>query len=188
MSAKKLITKEMIIDCAVKIVAEQGMGALNARALAQRLGCSTRPVYLSFSGMEELKACVKERVTAIYRSYLQAEVESGKYPEYKAYGMGYIQFARKERELFKYLFMRDRSGEDGSPDGGDLSGVFKALNASTGLSGDRAERFHAECWIFVHGIATMIATGYLDLSTEDISVLVTDAFLGLKARYAGARE
>lgn len=178
----------MIIDCAVKIVAEHGIGALNARSLAKRLGCSTRPVYLSFSGMDELKSCVKERVTEIYRGYLQTEVDSGKYTEYKAYGMGYIEFARRERELFKYLFMRDRSGEDGSPDGGDLDGVFKALNASTGLDGKRAERFHVECWIFVHGIATMIATGYLELETDDVSALLNDAFLGLKARYASTVE
>lgn len=184
MSAKKLITGQKIIDCAVKIVAEGGIDALNVRTLADRLGCSTRPVYLSFSGMHELKTCVKERVTAIYRGYLQAEVDSGKYPEYKAYGMGYIEFARRERELFKYLFMRDRSGEDGSPDGGDLDGVFKALNKSTGLDGATAERFHAECWIFVHGIATMIATGYLELGTDDVSELLSDAFTGLKARYS----
>ena len=186
MSAKKLITRQMIIDCAVKIVAERGIAALNVRTLAERLGCSTRPVYLSFSGMDELKDCIKQCVTDIYRGYLQAEADGGKYPEYKAYGMGYIEFARRERELFKYLFMRDRSGEDGSPDGGDLDGVFKALNKSTGLDGERAERFHAECWIFVHGIATMIATGYLDLGTEEVSVLLSDAFMGLKTRYASA--
>ena len=188
MSAKKLITKQMIIDCAVKIIAKRGMDALNVRALAEELGCSTRPVYLSFSGMDELKESVKERVTAIYRGYLQAEIDGGKYPEYKAYGMGYVEFARRERELFKYLFMRDRSGEGGSPDGGDMDGIYRALNLSTGLGGKRAERFHAECWIFVHGIATMIATGYLDLDTADVSQLLSDAYMGLKERYSDTEE
>ena len=33
----------------------------------------------------------------------------GKYPPYKASGMAYIRFAKEEKELFKLLFMRDRS-------------------------------------------------------------------------------
>ena len=36
------------------------------------------------------------------------------YPPYKAMGMGYIRFAAEERELFRLLFMRDRSGEEKS--------------------------------------------------------------------------
>ena len=35
----------------------------------------------------------------------------GKYPPYKASGIAYIQFAKEEKELFKLLFMRDRTGE-----------------------------------------------------------------------------
>jgi hypothetical protein len=38
-------------------------------------------------------------------------------------------------------------------------------------------------WAYVHGIATMFATGFLDLDRELVSKILTDAFLGLKKQY-----
>ena len=49
-----------------------------------------------------------------------------------------------------------------------------------------AERFHLELWIFVHGIASMIATSYLDWEMETVSEVLTDAYLRLKARFCAA--
>jgi hypothetical protein len=37
-------------------------------------------------------------------------------------------------------------------------------------------------WIFVHGIATQIATGYLPWNFEMVSGFLSDAYLGLKER------
>lgn len=181
--AKKQVTRQMIVDGAYKLVQKSGMSALNARSVANALGCSTRPIYLSFDGMEELKKEVVKRITETYQSYLKREVESGALPQYKAYGMGYIRFAMEQKQLFSYLFMRSRVGEEEGYDGGDISEVIKSVSAATGLEGGAAERFHWECWIFVHGIATMLATSYLQLSDEDVSQLITDMFLGLKSRY-----
>lgn len=188
MAAKKVVTREKILNAAYSLVRKKGMAALNARAVASALGCSTRPVYLSFKGMEELKSAVAEMINSTYRAYLQNEADGGKYSEYKAYGMGYIRFAREEKQLFSYLFMRSRDKEEYIADGGELSGVFGALNAATGLTGDLAERFHAECWIFVHGIATMIATSYLDIDDDTVSALLSDMFIGLKARFGQAQN
>ena len=39
-------------------------------------------------------------------------MSAGQYPPYKASGMAYIRFAREQRELFKLLFMRDRTNEE----------------------------------------------------------------------------
>jgi len=182
MAAEKRITREKIVDAAYSLVRKSGMSALNARTLARALDCSTRPIYLSFDGMGELKQAVAERITETYKNYLKNEVDRHIYPEYKAYGMGYIRFAREEKQLFSYLFMRNRTGEDGTADGGDLNGVYGALFQATGLTGSIAERFHAECWVFVHGIATMLATSYLELDDQTVSGLITDMFTGLKAR------
>lgn len=53
--AKKQVTKEMILTTALKLLREQGYEAVNIKQLAQALGCSTQPVYLSFSGMDQLR-------------------------------------------------------------------------------------------------------------------------------------
>ena len=59
--------------------------------------------------MEEVSQAVIQAANTIYQNFLNAEMKNSAYPPYKASGMGYIRFAKEERELFKLLFMRDRS-------------------------------------------------------------------------------
>ena len=183
MPAKKQIPKERIVRAATEILRTRGMGAVNARSIAAKLKCSTRPIYLSFKSMDEIKNVVTAEITKIYQSYLDFEVKNSAYPPYKAFGMGYIKFAREEKEFFKYLFMRDRSNEPKGIDGGDIEGVMSVLTNTTGLDRQTADRFHLEMWIYVHGIATMFATSYLELDEETVSGLISDAYLGIKTRY-----
>jgi len=46
-----------------------------------------------------------------------------------------------------------------------------------------AKLFHLEMWAFVHGIAAMMATGFLDLDRELVSRMLTDAYQGLRLRF-----
>ena len=91
-----------------------------------------------------------------YQAYLQEDMSAGQYPPYKASGMAYIRFAREQRELFKLLFMRDRTNEEKAA-GEELEALLSLIRQSMGLSREEAYRFHMEMWIYVHGIATMIA-------------------------------
>lgn len=52
MPAKKQITKKL--NTALKLLKEQGYGAVNTEQPAKEMGCFTQPVYLFFSRMEEL--------------------------------------------------------------------------------------------------------------------------------------
>ena len=178
MPAKKQVTKEAILEAAFELVREKGMDALNMREIAQRCKCSTQPIYLSFKGMDELKAEVAKKITAVFDNFIGDEIASGKYPEYKAIGMGYIRFAKEEKELFKYLLMRNRTDESSWEAGGFDKSTYIIMK-NYGLYEDDAAKLHAEMWIFVHGIATMFATGYLDWDWELISEMMTDVFKGL---------
>lgn len=55
MPAKKQITREMILDAALRILRQDGWAAISVKSLAGELQCSTQPLYLSFSGMENLR-------------------------------------------------------------------------------------------------------------------------------------
>lgn len=183
MPAKKQISKEQIIRAATEILRDRGMNAVNARSIAAKLKCSTRPIYISFKNMDEIKQAVMGEITEIYQSYLDNAVKDGAYLPYKAFGMGYIKFAREEKEFFKYLFMRDRSNEPKTPDGGSIENVIAALTTATGLNRSSAEMFHFEMWVCVHGIATMLATSYLDMDEKTISDIISDFYLGVKTKH-----
>lgn len=182
------ITKPDIIAASLETVRESGLLSLNARAVAKRLKCSTQPIFSNYSSMEELKADVIRSADEIYRGYLEAGMKSASHPPYKASGLAYIRFAREEKELFKLLFMRDRSREKTEEEKESLAPLLALLASAAGISLEQAYAFHIAMWIYVHGIAAMIATAYLDWDEETVSRLLTDAYQGLMARYKNREE
>lgn len=179
MSAKKQITKDQLVITACQIVSEKGITGLNMRDLAKRCNCSTQPIYLSFANADELKHAVKLQIMEYYRKYVNDEVASRHYIEYKATGMAYIRFAKEQPQFFKYLFMRNRADETVDEMATDFEHEADILTRQ-GYSHDKAIQFHTHMWVYVHGIATMYATGYLNWDWDMVSNLLTDAFLGIK--------
>ena len=181
MPPKVRILKEDIIDTAVGLVRKNGESALNARNIAVALKCSTQPIFSNFSTMEELRFAVIKAADDLCQEYMKREVEKGEYPEYKASGMAYIRFAKEEKELFKLLYMRDRTNEV-VPDEIDTN-MESIVQENTGLEGLDARLFHLEMWAYVHGIATMLATGFCELDWDLISRMLTDSYQGLNKKF-----
>ncbi len=183
MPPKKQVTKEDILRGALALFRESGMEAINARRLAKMLGCSTQPIYLSFASMEALNGALHTRLWAIYADFLQKEMKRGELPPYKASGMGYIRFAKREPMIFRHLFMRPRTESELHDGEAHFEQIVALVQQQLGLSHEDAARFHMEQWAFVHGIATMQATSYLPFGEEMISAMLTELYLGLKTQY-----
>lgn len=183
MPPKTKIQREDIVSAGLAIVRKDGEASLNARQIAADLHCSTQPIFSNFATMEELRQAVLTAADGLYQTYLQTDMASGQYPPYKASGMAYIRFAREETALFRLLFMRDRRGERIEEDRESIRPLLTLLMTNIGLTEDEAYRFHLEMWIYVHGITTMIATGYLDWQEDFVSESLTDAYAGMLQRY-----
>ena len=182
MAPRVKISKDDIINTVIKLIRAGGEQSINARAIASDLNCSTQPIFSNFSSMEELEKEALSAAYNIYLGFLKNEAEQGEYPTYKAYGMAYIRFAKEERELFKFLFMRDRTLEDTSP-APDFRESVQIIMKTNGIAQEQAELMHLEMWTCVHGIATMIATSFLSLEWEIISAITSDVYHGIKTRH-----
>ena len=183
MPPKVKVTKETIIDVAVELVRREGAQAINARTIASMLNCSTQPIFSNFATMDDLRIAVVQKADEICQEYINREIESGKYPTYKASGMAYIRFAKEEKELFKLLYMRDRTNEK-VPESTEFGDKMESIvQNSTGLDREVARLFHFEMWAYVHGIAVMFATGYVDIDWELVSRMLTDAYQGMRKHY-----
>ena len=183
MPPKARITKEQIVAAGLELARQAGPEAINARAVARRLGCSTQPVFSNYAAMDDLQKDVLAAANGLYQKHLETSVQQGRHPPYKAMGLGYIDFARQEPELYRWLFMRDRTGESIPNGREDNAGVVDLIVQKTGLDADTAWLFHLEMWIFVHGVASMLATGYVDWDENLVSDMLTDMFRGLQARF-----
>lgn len=188
MPPKFKFTRDEITNAALNVTRKNGISGLTARALAAELGCSVKPIFGLFKNMEEVGQEVLAASDLLYQNYLLEDMAKGKYPPYKASGMAYIRFAKEERELFKLLFMRDRSREKIEENKEEIRPLMQLIQQNLGISEDEAYLFHLEMWLYVHGIATMIATSYLDWDDEFISRVLTDAYMGLKYRYTEGKD
>ena len=188
MPPKFKFTRDEITNAALNVTRKNGISGLTARALAAELGCSVKPIFGLFKNMEEVGQEVFIASDLLYQNYLREDMAKGKYSPYKASGMAYIRFAKEERELFKLLFMRDRSREKIEENQEEIRPLMQLIQQNLGISEDEAYLFHLEMWLYVHGIATMIATSYLDWDDEFISRVLTDAYMGLKYRYTEGKD
>ena len=175
------ITQENIIKTAVELVRMHGAQALNARGVAAALNCSTQPIFSNFASMDDLLAATVAAAYDVYQAFIAREVENGNYPQYKAFGMAYIRFAKEEKELFKLLFMCDTTRKSFTPTQ-DFDVAVSVIMRMNGMDKATAELLHLEMWVCVHGIATIHATSFLSLEWDLVERMLTDVYQGVRAR------
>ena len=183
MPPKFKFTREQIVAAALEVTRKNGITGLTARGLAAELGSSAKPIFGLFQNMEEVQREVVSAANTLYQSYIKKGMADNKFPPYKASGIAYIQFAKEEKELFKLLFMRDRTDEKIEENREEIRAILDLIMKNLGIDENEAYFFHLELWLYVHGIATMIATNYLEWDIEFIDKALTDAYQGLKNRY-----
>lgn len=182
MPPKAKFTEKQITDAALNLVREQGIGGLTARALGNKLGSSSCPIFTVFQNMEEVQESVIRAARAFYKKYVdRGLVET---PAFKGVGTQYILFAVDEPNLFRLLFM---TGQDSIP---DFKGILPIIDDSYeqilasivtgyGMERDDADRLYRHLWIYTHGIATLCVSKMCSFTGDEISGMMTEVFISL---------
>lgn len=89
-----------IINTAFKIVRRDGIDKLTARVIARELKSSTMPIYSCGKTMAEIEEEVVKKAWILLEEY-QSKPRS--YDVYLDMGLGYVMFAKEERNLFKCI-------------------------------------------------------------------------------------
>lgn len=184
MPPKIQFTKGDLLRAAFTLTRTRGIDAVNARAIARELGCSTQPIFRAFRSMDEIRQEMLRMAMDAYNARITKSAGIAPVP-YLASGMAYILFAKEERELFKLLFMRDRMSDTTLTDPKDatLEYVIELVMKSTGFSREHALNFHNHLWIYTHGLASMIATRFLTLRDDEVMKLLRDQYQGMRKLY-----
>lgn len=179
MPARKKIEKENIIDTCLKITRREGIDALNARKVAKALGCSTQPLFYYYENMDEIKNEVLQEISKLFnQALLKSNYDR---PAYKDIGVNYIRFACNEPEFFKIMFQSKMNKE--MFDFIDLTGsslqIFETISKQTGLSLENAKQFHLRMWLYVNGIASLVAHQTIEFSDDEIDYLLKEQYMSL---------
>ena len=172
-------SKEEIVDVAYKIVEKEGYRALTAKRIATRLNTSTRPIFTAFKTMGELKKLVRVKVKESYDSYINRGLLF-KIP-FLGVGKAYILFAREKPELYRLLFLSEKSAEYNAIENTEGL-VSKSLMNIYNLSEKEASFYFRSLWLVVHSIATLIVSSSCPYEEKDIDLILTQFSLStLKA-------
>ncbi len=184
MPAVKKVSREEIIDAAVDVLRDGGFSAVNARSVAKKLGCSTQPIYFSFRNMDDLKAALIERAVQMHEQRVRDSLRTheGNDSRYSSYGMGFVQFAAEEKQLFRWLYLE---GEQSGPYQNDilLPEVIGVIMEEFGYGADVARRFHQDMIYFTYGLAILANTGHLPLTEAELREAFRREFRALIAIY-----
>jgi AcrR family transcriptional regulator len=140
MPRKNLFTKDMFINAAFKILREKGRDKLSARSLARELKCSTMPVYSYIKSMKTLVSDLEEKAVDLMLTY-QTTSSTGQ--PFLDMGLGYVLFARNEKNLFRFLFTggkrNQRHGRTGRSQKGHENDLISLLfvGSEPGLRHDK---------------------------------------------------
>lgn len=189
MPPKVKVTQDQIIQAAMDIVRESGIDALNARALAKQLDCSIQPIFKNFETMGSLKQALLEKAQKIYDAYTQKGMQNSN--PFLGIGLGYIQFAQKEKNLFKLLFMTNEFKQTSLIQiikDDENQEVVKLVAQLSGLSLVLSEQLFIDVWLITHGIASMCATNDIELSLDEVTTILRDAFAGFKHQLLKEKE
>lgn len=156
MPPKQRISKQNIIDAGFKILKQNGIDYVNARAVCNELNCSTQPIFSQFENMDELKQELVEKSREVYNEYIKSAISGASIP-FKTSSVAYIKFAKSEPHLFLLLFVNEKIERS------ELKIEFPVES-------------HLHLWIYAHGIATLVATKSLQLSDEQIIQMIDEVY------------
>ena len=172
MPAKKQITREMILNAALKLLKERGFEAVNIKELAKELKCSTQPVYLSFTSMDELRNALIPMAVAELGDII------------RLYDIEYINFAKNEPQLFCFLFMRANAfAEIKRTLLPIIERSITELMNTYHISHEEADYLHDQLWMHANGIASMIATDFCDWDMEKVAHMLAECKAAFTRKY-----
>ena len=181
MARKIQITQDFIVNTAFQLARKEGIENVTARKLAAKAECSTQPIFRMYENMDELYIDLFNMAVSFFAFYYERCEKSHEEP-FVNLGYAYIRFAKEEKNLFRLLFLPERSyGKS----------MYEILNGSKGIvvaEIDKARKdgcrntgdLFTKMWIFVHGAACMAITGDYDLDDTETIKLLVDTYKAFK--------
>lgn len=158
--------RRMILESSRKILEQDGINGLSARAIAKRIGYSPGTLYNVFRNLDDLLMTIQAATLDEAIETLRAVPRNGDARGYvKALSSAYIGFAMENRKLWNLLSQHNPPPEGTNPKLLDekieaLVAVLRDAIQSVSPGGDarECEQTARTIWASMHGISAIAAT------------------------------
>ena len=182
MPPKVKVTREMVADASFEVIRTSGHENLNARTIAEHLGCSTQPVLYNFKTVDEIREAAYEIADRYHTDFIMPK-ETDENPMLSL-GLNYVRFGQEEKNLFRFLFQTDKfGGKDikalmSDP---DLSGVLEIMADGLHVGRDRAAEMFLAFFCVAHGMASLLANNSMEYDEKQCRKMLENVFFGMTA-------
>lgn len=184
MGRKIQITREMILEAALRMLIRDGYASITVKTLAAEIGCSTQPIVWHFENMNGFWKSFYEYCV----DYAKAQFAqwNGSLDDLLAEtARGYITIACKMPNLFRFVFTDSSDICKASTTVQKLQQdntkkIIAMLCREKGMEARKAASFLMNYEFYIHGIASYAAGGFVDYPEETIIAMANrarDAFL-----------
>lgn len=179
MARKTQISKEVILETALKMLIRNGYSSVNIKTLSKEIGCSTQPLVWHFENMEGLRKDLAQYALSYANEKMRPAAENG-VEAFEQVGAAFIHIAVAKPNLFRFLYLEGYSGSpaenfDALTKDDDNAELIKRISRDLGISEDSAGRYLQNTIIYTYGIAALSATGIIKASEDEIMNLVNSA-------------
>ena len=176
MPPKPKITRDLILIAALDITRETGFETVNARSIAGKLQCSTRPIFTCYKNMDEMKTEFLDYAFEYYNRYVENYKKSENTKACLLFPLSYIKFAKEETNLFRLLFINDMDLDmtEANDFYRELGNAEKAeaFSQMIGAEPERGKEIFLDLFLYSHGIAVLTATGKLSFDSRNLEKML----------------
>lgn len=177
MGRKTQITKEAMLQAAFEILEQDGYTAVNIKAIAAKVGCSTQPISWQFGNMQGLRSELFTYAGNIIWGHIHPDIEGmNAIAAFFESGKAYIAAACEHPKVFRFLCVDDPGDLiEKKSNYMDMLGdkyVKEMLALEIKLSNEEINKLVSEIVIYTHGLATMMLWNSFKLEKEDAFKLV----------------
>jgi AcrR family transcriptional regulator len=165
---QKAEMRELILGAALRIIRDEVFAALTMRKIAEAIEYSPATIYLHFASRDDIAlALVADGFAKLVAHMAPALREEEPLVRIEAIGRCYLDFAQREPETYRLIFMEDERF---------ASPVMLALKESSDKSGDTAFSF------LLDTVGELIDRGiYRPLNPQAVAALLWSSLHGIAA-------
>lgn len=183
MPPKAKVSKKMILNTVLDITRQSGFEAVNARSIANRLQCSTRPIFTCYENMDELKSEFLDFAFEFYTQYVEHYRSFANTKPYLVLPLSYVAFAQEETNLFQLLFIHDMDlnmteAKDFYREAGNEKNA-RVFSEAIGIELERAKAIFLDLFLYAHGMAVLTTTKKIALNRNDVEKMLLNLLSAL---------
>ena len=189
MPPKVRITRQMVAEAAFALIRESGHEALNARTIAERLGCSTQPVLYSFRTVDEIRAAAYEIANGFHTAAIMPRGTEA--DPMLTLGLNYVRFGVEEKNLFRFLFQTNQFGGmdvDALLDDPNLSAILEVMAKGLGCGIAGARELFLSFFCAAHGMAGLLANNAMVFDETQCAGMLAQVFYGMIESRKGKQD